>query len=390
MPDKKFLPYARQSISAEDMDEVRKALSQPIITRGQLVDAFENAVAAYCDAAYAVAFNSGTAALMAAYYAADIGTNDRILTTPNTFVSSVGAGMQRGANPVFVDIDRTTGNIDLKQLAFNINQPLSRGKTAIVPVHFSGIPVDVQAIDASLSNIDTVIIEDAAHAIGSHYKDGSKVGCCKWSQMTVFSFHPAKTITTGEGGMVTTNDPDLYRRLCLFRNNGLERDPLFLEGEAAPWYYEVVSLTGNYNFTEMQAALGLSQLKRLDAFVAQRQKLMRAYRQKLAGIEHVRLLSPAEEIQIAPHLCVVHIDFDALNTTRTAVMEALSARGIGSQLHYIPVYRHPFFVKRAGDISEYFPEMEFHYAQALSLPLYADLTENDVDEVVKALISTVG
>ncbi len=385
MTDKKFFPYAHQSISAEDIEEVGRALAQPVITRGPLVEAFEQAVTAYCGAEYAVAFNSGTAALMAAYFAADIGLNDRIITTPNTFVSSVGAGMQRGATPVFVDIDRATGNINLEHLAHNINQPNSRGKTAIVPVHFAGIPVDVQAIDASLTDINTVIIEDAAHAIGSHYKDGSKVGSCTFSQMTTFSFHPAKTITTGEGGMVTTNDANLYHRLRLFRNNGMERDPQFLEGTAAPWYYEVVALTGNYNFTEMQAALGLSQLKRLDAFVEKRQQLMEVYKRSLAGNESVQVLAPTDGCQIAPHLCAVLIDFKYFRTSRQAVMEALNAHGIGSQLHYIPVYRHPFFVRQAGDLSEYFPEMERHYAHALSLPLYADLTEDDVEEIVRNL-----
>lgn len=381
----RFIPYAQQNISSEDIEEVRLALSQPIITRGPLVENFETAMASYCGSNYAVAFNSGTAALMAAYFAADVGPHDRIMTTPNTFVSTVGAAIQRSATPVFIDIDSSTGNLNLEHLSYNINTPLSKGKTIIAPVHYAGIPVDIKAINSMIANPETVIIEDAAHALGSHYKDGSKVGSCAWSEMTVFSFHPAKTMTTGEGGMVTTNDKTLYHRLQLFRNNGIERDPRYLQSPPAPWHYEVHTLSGNYNFTEMQAALGLGQLKRLDHFIKRRQALMQIYKQKLTSLESVRLLWTDQEDVIARHLCVVHIDFDALKTTRTAVMEALKQKGIGTQLHYIPVYRHPFFASQAGDLSEYFPEMERHYAQALSLPLYPALTEDDIDTVIRAL-----
>lgn len=387
MAEKKFIPYAHQNINQDDIDFVSRALSQSRITRGTLVADFEAAFAKECEASYAVAFNSGTAALMAAYFAGEVGVNDTILTTPNTFVSTVGAGIQRGAKPIFIDIDRKTGNIDLENLLHNVNPQRSRGKTAIVPIHFAGIPVDMQAIDGALHSHETILIEDAAHALGSRYKSGEKVGSCAWSHMTVFSFHPAKTITTGEGGMVTTNDPHLDHRLRLFRDNGIERDPNRLKGEAAPWHYEVETLAGNYNFTEMQAALGLSQLKRLDQFIAKRQRLLDLYKRLLGGIENVRVLAPAEEMFIAPHLCAVHIDFAAFKTTRKAVMEALLEKGFGTQYHYIPVYRHPFFVRQSGDISEHFPEMERHFAEALSLPLYFDLTEEEVESIVTSLVA---
>lgn len=390
MPTQNYLPYAHQTISAEDMEEVRIALSQPVITRGPLVEGFEKAFAEYCQVSYAVAFNSGTSALMAAYFAADIGVHDRVLTTPNSFVASIGPGIQRGATPVFIDIDFATGNLNLEHLVYNINQPKSKGKTAVVPVHYAGIPVDIEAIDASITNPSTMIIEDASHALGSQYKNGSKVGSCEFSQMTVFSFHPAKTITSGEGGMVTTNDAQLAHRLRLFRNNGIERDAQYMQGQPAPWYYEVVALSGNYNFTDIQAALGLSQLKRLDTIISKRQGLLQKYKQLLNHVEPVRLLSYPEELTLCPHLCVVHIDFESCHTSRTEVMNALHAQGIGTQLHYIPIYRHPFFVETAGDISEYFPEMEKHYEQALSLPYYADLDEADVDRVVRALKGALG
>lgn len=385
MTKSKFLPYARQNISAEDLEAVKQALMQPIITRGPTAEAFESAIAAYCEAKYAVAFNSATAALMAAYDAAETGPHDTILTTPNTFVSTIGSGIQKGATPVFIDIDRSTGNIDLEQLIHNLQRRSSKGKTVIAPVHFSGIAVDIQKIDGAISDPETVIIEDAAHALGSCYADGTKIGSCQWSQMTVFSFHPAKTITTGEGGVVTTNDEKLCHRLRLFRDNGIEKDPQHLRNHPYPGYYEAGFLSGNYNFTEMQAALGLSQLKRVDQFIAKRQRLMDLYRQKLPMIEHVRLFTPPEDLTTAYHLCVVQIDFGAYKKTKAAVMEKLKALDIGTQVHYIPVYRHPFFADRAGDISEYYPEMESYYAQALSLPLYFDLTEEDVDRVTSTL-----
>jgi UDP-4-amino-4,6-dideoxy-N-acetyl-beta-L-altrosamine transaminase len=385
MPDPFYLPYARQTISREDIQEVEKALNQPFITRGPLVEQFEQAIAAYCGAEFAVAFNSGTSALMASYSVANVNKGDFLISTPNTFIATVGAAVQKGACPVFLDIDRSTGNFNLEQLAININHPSVSRKTVIAPVHFGGIPVDVQEIYQMISDTRTVIIEDACQALGSRYKDGSMVGSCRWSDMTVFSFHPAKIITTGEGGAVTTNDPSLYHRLQLFRNNGIERNPQFLVNPPAPWYYEVVDLTGNFNFTEIQAALGLSQLSRIDSFINKRRELMNRYQKQLKTLEHVKLLTPDKTAFAAPHLCVVQIDFEAYKKTRAQVMEELMQRGIGTQVHYIPVYRHPYFAKEMKEIETYFPEMETYYAQALSLPLFYTLTEENVQTVVKEL-----
>lgn len=377
-----FLPYAQPSISSEDVEFVCRSLATPVITRGPAVEAFENAVAAYCGAKHGVAFTNATAALMAAYHVADICPSDQIITTPNSFVASVGPGIQKKGTPVFLDIDRNTGNMDLQELEINMDRRASRGKTVVVPVHFAGIPVDMQTVDRLIKNPETVVIEDAAHAIGSCYSDGSRVGSCQWSSMTVFSFHPAKTMTTGEGGMVMTNSDELYHQLRRYRNNGIERDSENITGEAAPWYYEVTELTGNFNFTEMQAALGLSQLNRLDKFVAHRQVLMKRYNDQLTGMQGVRLFKPSETLSVAYHLCVAQIDFAAFKTSRSEVMHKLKEKGIGSQLHYIPLYRHPFFTKMSGDISEYFPEMEAYYNTALSLPLFYDMTEADVDRVI--------
>lgn len=390
MTGQQFIPYAKQHISDADMESVRQALSGPTITRGPIVEQFERTFSDYCGASYSVAFNSGTAALMAAYYAADIGPGDQILTTPNTFISTVGSGIQRGATPIFIDIEKSTGNINVDHLTLNFLDSASRKKTAVVPVHLTGIPVDMQRIYQKIANERTIIIEDASHAIGSRYVSGEAVGSCIWSDMTVFSFHPAKTMTTGEGGMVTTNDEELYHRLRLYRNNGIENNPSFFTNQDSsvyPGFYEVNFLSGNYNFTEMQAALGLSQLKQIDQFIAKRKKLLNAYIKKLSTVEHIKIVQPKDNAFVAPHLCVALIDFAAYKTTRREVMEALSRKNIGTQVHYIPIYRHPFFNKNGTDMGEYFPEMESYYSQALTLPLFFDLELEDVAYITDELLS---
>lgn len=381
----KFLPYGKQSVTKEDLAEVMKVLESDLITRGPKVEEFERAVADYCGAKHGVAFSNGTAALMAACHAADTGPYDRLITTPNTFVATVGAGVQCQSTPVFVDIDRDTGNLNLDQVQFTLERESSRGKDVIIPVHFSGISVDMKRLEKMIKKSDTIIIEDAAHAIGSRHPDGFMVGSSAYSHMTVFSFHAVKTMTTGEGGMVMTNDDELCRKLRLFRNNGIERDPMYLERKAEPWYYEVKDLTGNFNVTEMQAALGISQLKRLDRMVEKRRRLVSAYREKLREIQEIRLFSDKHDALTAFHLFVVQIDFEALKFSRTELMERLMERGIGTQLHYIPVYRHPYFQAKIGNISSYFPNMEAYYSQALSLPLFYEMEEEDVSRVVATL-----
>lgn len=386
MSTQPFLPYARQSIDADDIAAASQAFAGDIITRGPKVEAFEAAIAEYCGARYGIAFNTGTAALIAACHAANVGPHDRLITTPNTFVASINAGMMRGAAPVFVDIDRNTGNLDIAQVGYNLEQRHSRGRNIILPVHFSGISVDVQKIEQKVLSGDDVIIEDAAHALGSRYPDGKMVGCCAWSHMTMFSFHPAKTITTGEGGMVMTNDPELAHRLRSVRNNCIERDPAFLQ-TPPPYdgYYEVTDMSCNYNFTEFQAALGLRQFQRIDQFIAKRRQLIQAYRDMLGKIPHVRMFTAEHDERTAFHLCVAQIDFSAYNTTRGHVVAQLKERNIGTQVHYIPIYRHPYISKNSGDLTPYFPEMEAYYAQALTLPLYYDLNIEDVERVVHTL-----
>jgi dTDP-4-amino-4,6-dideoxygalactose transaminase len=381
MKAKKFLPYARQSINNEDIAQVTQALKSDIITRGPLVKEFENLIAGHCGAKYAVAFNSGTAALDATFFAANTTAYDRVITTPNTFIGTIVGALKSQAIPVFIDIDRNSGNMDIELIDHNINKPSTRGHEIIVPVHFAGIPFDMKRLDSLIKRADTVIIEDAAHALGSFYPSGEPVGSCAWSHMTVFSFHPAKLITTGEGGMVLTNFDELYERLLLYRNNGIVRKP----DEWPLWYYEVQNITGNENFTDFQAALGISQFKRLDEFKSHRSKLVEVYRDLLKDQEGIQLFSPKYDQQASYHLFVVQIDFDRFKTDRTEVVKKLLDEEIGSQYHYIPLYRHPYFLKRIADIREYFPEMELYYKRALSLPLHCEMETNDVERVCKTL-----
>lgn len=381
--DLPFLPYGKPSLSPEDRTAVATALENDTLTRGACVERFETEIASLLDVQFAVSFNSGSTALAAAYWAAEISPYDRVLTTPNSFVATCGPAIQNGAQCRFVDIDRSSGNLQFSLVEENLQFQSSRGRLFVVPVHFAGIAFDMRELQNKMRLNNAVVIEDAAHALGSLYPSGEKVGSCAYSDMTILSFHPVKTITTGEGGMVTTNDPALFHRLKLYRNNGIEKD---LPEKPGPWYYEVRGLTGNFHLTEMQAALGLSQLKRLTQFVEKRRMLVRRYREKLASVPFIRLFDSAYDERSAYHLFVAQIDFSALGSSRTQFMQALNERGIGSQVHYIPLYRHPALKESMGDLSEYFPEMEGYYAEALSLPLYVDLTEEEQDRVVNQLV----
>jgi len=370
-----FLPYAYQSINDQDRKAVLRTLEAPAITRGPQVEAFEKALADYTGATYAVTFNSGSTALQAAYFAAETGSYDTVLTTPNTFISSLGSALLQGAAPRFVDIDLDSGNLNLEQTIENLNLKKSRGKMIVVPVHFAGIAVDMQTLEEAIKQSETIVIEDAAHAIGSTYPSGEKVGSCAYSDMTILSFHPAKTITTGEGGAVTTNNPRYFERLKLYRNNGIVRDPVH------PWSYAVTHLSSNFHLNEMQAALGLSQLKRIETFIEKRRALMARYRHQLAD-SGIRLFNPAYASRTAYHLAVVQLPAPI---DRTALMQALQEAHIGTQYHYIPLYRHPAVSKLTGDLTEAYPQMERYFQTALSLPLYYDLTEEQVDYVAETL-----
>ncbi len=356
-----FIPICKQNISEQDKAAVQEALSDDMITRGKRVEQFETDFSTYCGSDFAVSFNSGTSALQAAYFAANVMQDDLVVTTPNTFVGTFVGALNHGAQVRFTDIDPTTGNMDLS------NEELTNAKV-ITPVHFSGIPVDVKSL-----RTNALIIEDAAHALGALDREGNKVGACVYSDMTVFSFHPAKSITTGEGGMVTTNDPDLYEKLKLFRNNGMVRC-----NSSYPGYYEVEAVTGNYHLTEFQAALGSSQLRRVDDFVQKRRALVKVYREAFADLT---LLSDEFDSLSSHHLFIALIDY---KSTRKAVMEALRERGVGTQVHYMPAYHHPIF---SGQPTQ--PKMETYFQQALTLPLYYDMSEETAQYVATQLLEVL-
>lgn len=380
------LPYARHAIRAEDIEAVARVLAEDIITRGLQVEQFEASLAAQCGARHAVLFNSGSSALLAACQAAEITPYDRVFVPANTFIATATASIRQGVFPTCIDVDPATGNMDLNALAPYLREPNSRGRSIIMPVHYAGVPVDMAALEQLIQDPETIVIEDAAAALGSAYDKEHPVGSCRWSQMTIFSFHPAKLITTGEGGAVTTNAPELAHRLKRFRNNGIERDPQhLLQPCEGPWSYEVHETTGNFHMTDFQAALGLSQLQRLSSLVNKRQQLVAWYREKLKEMPQIQCILPEENAHIAAQLFVVLIDYAACGTTRAKVMQKLSDAGIASQVHYIPLYRHIPYMRRYGDLSAEFPGMESFYARALTLPLFHGLNEADIDRICTAL-----
>ncbi len=379
-----FLPYAHQSIDASDIEAVTAALTQELITRGSQVEAFEHEMCQNVEASYAVAFSSGSAALYAAFQAAHVGPNDRLITSPNTFIASVAGGVRAGAKLRCVDID-AYGNLNLDLLSDEINVPHSRGRAVIIPVHFAGVAIDMQQLSALIRLPQTVVIEDAAHALGSFYPDGRPVGSCEYSDMTVFSFHPVKNITCGEGGMVTTSDAMLFQRLKKIRDSGIERTAITGRPSPEPWYYEVDELSCNFHMTEFQAALGRSQLRRLDTFFQQKAALIAAYRRKFASTPAVSLHPAEADARTHYHLFQVSIEFEALGLTRSKVMEGLRALSIGSQYHFVPLYRHPALKNALSQSAEDFPAMEEHVAHSLTLPLFSSMTEAESDRVVTAL-----
>lgn len=376
-----FIPYAQQTIDASDIEAVVEALKSKWLTRGPYVEKFEQALSAYCGAKYTVCFNSGTTALQAAYFASNIQVGDLVYTTPNTFAGTVVGALLYGAKLKYVDIDRESGNLSTALLNQELLNTKAEQKKVICAVHFSGIPVDMSAI-ARRKNENLILIEDAAHSLGGAYKDGKRVGSCALSDMTVLSFHPAKSITTGEGGAVTTNSEELFRRLCLFRNNGIVRDP---PHAPFPGYYEVHSATGNYNFTDFQAALGLAQLSKLDFFIEKRRKLSSLYRQYLGWIASIKLFDAAHDSYSAHHLFVIQVDFEKIGKSRAEVMQILKQRNIGTQVHYIPLYRHPAFLDLSQ--SKWLLSTERYYNSCLTLPLYPSLSEEAVIKICAELAS---
>lgn len=378
----KILPYSCQSISEEDIQIVVAVLRSACLTQGPFINQFESEFAKKVGAKYAVAVNSGTAALHICYMALGLTTGDELITTPNTFVATANAALYCGATPVFADIFLDTGLIDPAEVIKHIT-PRTR---AISPVDFAGCPADLAAIKAIADRYKLKVIQDASHSLGARYRD-STVGDCAYSDMTVFSFHPVKPITTGEGGMVTTNDETLYNALLKLRTHGITKENLI--NSPGPWYYEMTDLGYNYRMTDLQAALGSSQLKKLDSFISARRRIASQYNDAFCKLEFVRPLGESPDCESGYHLYVLSVNFHKLKKSRAEVMAYLRERGVGSQVHYIPVYHHPYYREKFRDQPK-LAGMEDYYATALSIPIFPTMTDVDVVTVIDAVASLRG
>ena len=380
-----MIPYGRQEITQADIDAVVDVLKSDFLTQGPAVPAFERAVADHVGAAHAVAANSATSILHVACLALGLGPGDWLWTSPITFVASANCGLYCGARVDFVDIDPRTYNLCPQALERKLAQAEREGRLpkVVVPVHLCGQPCDMAAIHALAERYGFKIIEDASHAIGGKYRD-EFIGNCRYSDITVFSFHPVKIITTAEGGMALTNDAALAEHMALLRSHGITRDPARMTHESdGPWYYQQIDLGFNYRMTDMQAALGVSQMTRLDAYVARRHALARRYDALLADLPVVTPWQHPDGYS-GLHLYVVRLQLDRTSRSHRQVFDALRAQGIGVNLHYIPVHTQPHY-QRMGFKSGDFPEAERYYAEAISLPMYATLNEDGQDRVVAAL-----
>ncbi|MNX53254.1 UDP-4-amino-4-deoxy-L-arabinose--oxoglutarate aminotransferase [compost metagenome] len=378
------IPYGRQWISEEDIAAVVEALRSDWLTQGPLVTRFEEALAEAVGARFAVAVANGTAALHLAALAAGFGPGDEVITTPNTFAASANCVLYAGGKPVFADIDPETYCLDPEAVRARLS-PATKG---LIPVHFAGQPCDMGALSAIARERGLTVIEDAAHAIGASYEvDGAtyRVGSCAHSAMTIFSFHPVKHVTTGEGGAITTNDPALYQKLVQLRTHGITRDPDRLMRHEGPWYYEMQELGFNYRLTDFQCALGLQQLKRLDAFVARRRAIADAYDQAF-GTE-TELIVPIERAGATSsyHLYVVQFR----TADRRKAFERLRELGLGVNVHYIPVHLQPYYARELGCRPGDCPQAETYYARAVSLPMYPGMTDAEVARVIAAVKQAV-
>jgi UDP-4-amino-4,6-dideoxy-N-acetyl-beta-L-altrosamine transaminase len=380
-----FIPYGRQDISPADIDAVVEVLRSDWITQGPAIERFEQLVADYCGAKYAVAVSSATAALHIACLAAGLGSGDILWTSPNTFVASANCGLYCGADVDFVDIDPHTYNLSVEVLEQKLARAELEGKLpkVVVPVHLAGQSCEIERILALSRKYGFTILEDASHAIGARYQD-NPVGSCLFSDMAVFSFHPVKIITTGEGGMVVTNREDLYEKLIRLRTHGITRNPELMQGEShGLWYYQQLELGFNYRMMDIQAALGASQMQRLDEFVSRRRVLADHYNEMLANLP-VTLPWQHPDTESSWHLYVIRLQLDKIAKTHRQVFEELRQARIGVNLHYIPVHTQPYYQNlgfKWGD----FPQAEEYYQEAISLPIYYGLSDENQERVIAVI-----
>ncbi|OGC22613.1 UDP-4-amino-4,6-dideoxy-N-acetyl-beta-L-altrosamine transaminase [candidate division WOR-1 bacterium RIFOXYC2_FULL_37_10] len=375
----KYIPYAKQWILDDDVDIVADSLRSDYLTQGSKVLEFENKTARYCGTKYAVAMSSGTAALHAAAFVAGIKHGDEVITSPITFVASANCVLYCGGKPVFADIEEDTINIDPNE----ITKKITTKTKAIIPVHFAGHPCDLEEIHDIAKKHNLIIIEDACHALGAEYND-SKIGACKYSDMTVLSFHAVKHITTGEGGMILTNNENYYKRLLMFRTHGITRDPnKIINSDEGDWYYEMQFLGFNYRITDFQCALGISQLKKLGQFIERRREIVKKYNEEFDGLEDIILPVEKQDVKSSWHLYYIRVKRD-----RKAIFKKLREEGIGVNVHYIPVYYQPYY-KNLGYKDHLCPKAEDYYDRTITLPLYPKMTDNAVDKVIEIMRKVV-
>lgn len=372
-----YLQYGKQWIDEEDIQSVVNVLKGDYLTTGPTVAEFEKSVATYVGAKYAVAFSNGTAALHGACFAAGISEGDEVITTPITFAASANCVLYQGGKPVFADIDEKTYNIDPTE----IEKKITDRTKAIIPVDFTGQPVMLDKIREIAKKHNLVVIEDAAHALGASYK-GKKIGSI--SDMTMFSFHPVKQITTGEGGIITTNNEDFYETLLQFRTHGITRDERKMKENHGPWYYEMQFLGFNYRMTDIQAALGISQMKKLDLFVELRNKYASMYNEAFRNTPEVTIPYQHEDGNSSWHLYVLRLNLDKLSAGRKEIFEALQKQNIGVNVHYIPVYQLPYY-QQLGYEKGLCLKAEILYEEIITLPLFPKMKDSDVQDVIKAV-----
>ncbi|MGY0585790.1 MAG: UDP-4-amino-4,6-dideoxy-N-acetyl-beta-L-altrosamine transaminase [Paraglaciecola chathamensis] len=380
-----MIPYGKQDITQGDIDAVVEVLQSDFLTQGPKGPAFEKTVSDYCGSRHAFAVNSATSALHIACLALELGPDDYLWTTPVTFVASANCGLYCGAKVDFVDIDPATYNMSVDALERKLLEAEPKGMLpkVLVAVHLCGQPCEMERIHALSERFNFRIIEDASHAIGGRYKD-EPIGNCRYSDITVFSFHPVKIVTTAEGGMALTNDDEIARRLALFRSHGITRDNEQMTKEPdGPWYYQQIELGYNYRMTELQAALGVSQMGRVDAFVSRRHQLAHRYYQALESLP-ITLPWQHPDSYSGLHLFVIRLKLEQIKLTHRDVFEALRAKGIGVNLHYIPVHTQPYY-QATGFKADDFPEAMKYYAEAISLPMFHAMTTEQQDEVISVL-----
>lgn len=383
----KYIPYSHQCIDSGDIREVVKALKSDWLTQGPKIKEFEDSLCKYAGAKYAVVVSSGTAALHLACLAAGIKKGNEVITSPVTFVASANAVLYCGAKPVFADVQSDTININ----PLEISKKITKRTKALIPVHFTGHPCELSEIKAIAKKNKLLIIEDATHALGAEYK-GAKIGSCKYSDMVVFSFHPVKSITAGEGGAVLTNNRNFYEKLLMLRNHGITKDKkifnnskILIDG-AGEWYYEMQDLGFNYRITDFQCALGISQLKKIDSFIKQRRQIGQIYNGELSKLNDIVLPVEKNNVKSSYHLYAIRLRNPKI---RKRVYEQLRKEKIFTQVHYIPVHLQPYYRKMFGYEENSYPVAENYYNRALSLPIYPGMTKREIEHVIDKITAAL-